>query len=72
MQRADQLEIFRNNRTTFGGAALFPFQPVGKEITVPFFICTKFSFLLHVATRQYTHGQKTLTFGGNFFPAFCR
>ena len=33
---ADQMEIFRNKRTTLGGTPLFPFQPNGTEITVPF------------------------------------
>ena len=36
MERAVQMEIFWNERKTFGGTLLFPFQPDGMEITIPF------------------------------------
>ena len=36
MLRVDQMEIFRNKWTTFGGISLFPFQPDETEITVQF------------------------------------
>ena len=42
MVRADQTEISRNKRTTFGGIPLFPFGPFITGITIK--ICTKFLF----------------------------
>ena len=36
LERADQMKIFRNKQTIFGGTPPFPFQQVGTKITVPF------------------------------------
>ena len=52
MEHALQMEIFQNKRTTFGGTPLFPLQPVGTEITVPFaqyfhFYCSRICSRLH-------------------------
>ena len=41
MKRLVRPEIFRNKRTTLRAIPLFPFQPVGTEIPVPF---VQFSF----------------------------
>ena len=48
MVRANQTNNFWNKRTTFGGTPLFPFQPVGEEITVPFALVFRFYFVLWV------------------------
>ena len=36
MKLGDRIEIFRSKRTTFGSTPLFPFEPIGTEVTVPF------------------------------------
>ena len=51
MERAVQMEIFRNKRTTFEGTPLFPFQPAGTKITFPF--AQKFPFCSRICSQLH-------------------
>ena len=69
--RLKSREIFRNKRTTFRGNPLFPFQPVGTEIIVPFvqnfhFYCSRIFSPLH----QLLAPSRSINEIASFLPAW--